>query len=165
MVTYQLLYVYKKELYICSSGDGFAVVFVRCPQERGNVNSAFCFSSRDCKSCWLAADCLSVNPVYGSSSAFVETLKIVKIVAWHPASMCPRSLYVDLQGERPTVEADGVLHDRGGGARGGGGRKLVPVLRTGLQQPGNADVREVRNERLSKSSFEAGMGRVFSQPP
>ena len=73
----------------------------------------------------------------------------------------PRSssfFFIDIQGERPAVEADGVLHDRRGGARGGGGSKLVPVLRTGLQQPGNADVREVRTGRrfhLSKSGLAA----------
>lgn len=111
-----------------------------------------------CLPAWPAAEVLAANPVHSVVLLFsiVETFELLFFAA---RLDCPW-LFSDLQGERPAVEADGVLYDRSGGACGRRGPKLVPVLRTGLQQPGNADVREVRKEccliQLSRLRIEAG---------
>lgn len=57
---------------------------------------------------------------------------------------CRYLSFSDLQGERATVETDGLLHGGSGWARRRGGVELLPLLRESLQQPRDADVREVR---------------------
>lgn len=65
----------------------------------------------------------------------------------------PLSPNSDLQGDRPTVQADGLVHDGSGRARRRRGAELLPLLREGLQQPGDADVREVKEGKGCRARF------------